>query len=322
MNRTLTLLIFIPSVVLMAASVGLTALLVSAMAPEGWMEIPAGVTGGALQLCQFAFIPLGFLLLRADNLTGWLFLGIGFLLFLMSNGASVAFLEYAHQKRLAESETVLTLQTDKARTDRIADLAILAAEQDIESKSYRGRGVQTLDKAIALQNQNTSQEAGEITVPDSSPFMAFAALAGITSERARAITWWLVAFLMDVCATAGGVALALFRPVKRNATAKREQTETVSVTEQQHSVTVTETHSLTTASQTETQPNHSPDQLDLRQALIDRCYGSSLPSLRQLIATTRLRYPRVKAVLEQLESEGVVHNLGKGKGYSYNQPQP
>ncbi|MCW7555543.1 hypothetical protein NX722_23550 [Endozoicomonas gorgoniicola] len=303
MNKTLATLTLIPVLILMGASIALTALLVSAMAPEGWMEWPAAITGGALQLCQFGFIPLGFLLLRKRNCSGWLFLVIGFLLFLVSNGASVAFLEYSYQKRVASSETVLAQQKNKERKDRISDLAILAAQQDIESKVYRGRGVETLKEVVSIQESNTRDTAVTETVASSSPFIAFAALTGITSDRARAIAWWLMSFLMDVCATAGSVALTLFRPQQRNATPEAETPETPA---QQNN---------------EAAGKEASNYIVIHSAIKSQLYGNKPPSLRNVMKETGWRYPKVKALYDQLEQEGIIRSLGKGRGYEYINPQ-
>ena len=119
-------------------------------------------------------------------------------LFVVSIGASVAFLENGEQARQQQGAVWQGRQTTLTQLDERIRIAQSAAEKDIDG-GYRQRGLDTLEQVEQWQEQRqallsepVSESAGAIGLGESQRFYA----------------WLLLAILIDGCAVAGWVVLS------------------------------------------------------------------------------------------------------------------
>ena len=188
------------SIILTIVSIVFTVLLWSQLPDEGWMKIISGMAGFALELCKFSLLPLSLLLLKNKKTmnAGVLLLLFGGSLFIVSIGASVAFLENGEQARQQQGTVWQGRQTTLAQLDERIRIAQSAAEKDIAG-GYRQRGLDTLEQVEQWQEQRqallsepVSESSGAIGLGESQRFYA----------------WLLLAILIDGCAVAGWVVLS------------------------------------------------------------------------------------------------------------------
>lgn len=188
------------SIILTIVSIVFTVLLWSQLSDEGWMKIISGLAGFALELCKFSLLPLSLLLLKSKKTmnAGVLLLLFGGSLFIVSIGASVAFLESGEQVRQQQGAVWQGRQTTLAQLDERIRIAQSAAEKDIAG-GYRQRGLDTLEQVEQWQEQRqtllsepVSESSGAIGLGESQRFYA----------------WLLLAILIDGCAVAGWVVLS------------------------------------------------------------------------------------------------------------------
>ena len=188
------------SFILTGVSIVFTVLLWSQLPEESWMKIIAGLAGFALELCKFSLLPLSLLLLKNTKTmsAGALLLLFGGALFVVSIGASVAFLENGEQARQQQGEVWQGRQTTLAQLDERIRIAQSAAEKDIAG-GYRQRGLDTLTQVEQWQEQRTALL--------NEPVIESSGAVGL-DESQRVYAWLLLAILIDGCAIAGWVVLS------------------------------------------------------------------------------------------------------------------
>ena len=191
------------SIILTLVSIVFTVLLWSQLPEEGWMKIISGLAGFALELCKFSLLPLSLLLLKnreTMNAGALLFL-FGSSLFVVSIGASVAFLENGEQARQQQGAVWQGRQTTLTQLDDRIRIAQSAAEKDIDG-GYRQRGLDTLEQVEQWQEQRQALLSEPVALNKES-----AGAIGL-GESQRFYAWLLLAILIDGCAVAGWVVLS------------------------------------------------------------------------------------------------------------------
>ena len=188
------------SIILTLVSIVFTVLLWSQLPDEGWMKIISGLAGFALELCKFSLLPLSLLFLKNKKTmnAGVLLLLFGGSLFIVSIGASVAFLENGEQARQQQGAVWQGRQTTLAQLDERIRIAQSSAEKDIAG-GYRQRGLDTLEQVEQWQEQRQ--------VLLSEPVAESSGAIGL-GESQRFYAWLLLAILIDGCAVAGWVVLS------------------------------------------------------------------------------------------------------------------
>ena len=188
------------SFILTGVSIVFTVLLWSQLPDEIWMKIVSGFAGFALELCKFSLLPLSFVLLKSKKTmsAGALLFLFGGALFVVSIGASVAFLESGEQARQQQGAVWQGRQTTLVQLDERIRIAQSAAEKDIAG-GYRQRGLDTLEQVEQWQEQRQALL--------SEPVTESAGAVGL-NESQRFYAWLLLAILIDGCAVAGWVVLS------------------------------------------------------------------------------------------------------------------
>ena len=191
------------SFILTGVSIVFTVLLWSQLPDEGWMKIISGLAGFALELCKFSLLPLSLLLLKNKKTmnAGVLLFLFGASLFVVSIGASVAFLENGEQARQQQSAVWQGRQTTLAQLDERIAIGQASAAKDSESSypNIRERGMSTLRKVEQWQEQRQALL--------SEPVAESSGAIGL-GESQRFYAWLLLAILIDGCAVAGWVVLS------------------------------------------------------------------------------------------------------------------
>lgn len=343
MNPLNRLSLQIASCILTGVSVVFTVLLWGQLPAESWMKIIAGLAGFALELCKFSLFPLAFLLLKNKKTlgsgAGLLFIGV--LLFVVSIGASVSFLENGEQARQQQSVVWQERQTTLAQLDERIRIGQLSAAKDIDG-GYRQRGLDTLKNVEQWQEQR-----GTII---NNPIVETAGVVGM-SESQRLYAWLLLAILIDGCAVAGWSVLsqdlnnkpeehllnkeyedqsinsirhledrieAFLRTEEDNEASSKLFLKTGSVQEDEQEIARNivdiETEAVTTHLEevsSEAKPELVVVDSDLIERVLSGEHGSVL-TIRGVMAKERIGYLKVKRVFDCLQNDELLIDTGKG----------
>jgi hypothetical protein len=343
MNPLNRLSLQIASCILTGVSVVFTVLLWGQLPAESWMKIVAGLAGFALELCKFSLFPIAFLLLKNKKTlgTGVGLLLIGGLLFVVSIGASVSFLENGEQARQQQSALWQERQTTLTQLDERIRISQLSAAKDIDG-GYRQRGLDT------LKNVDEWQEKRETLI--NNPVIETAGVGGM-NESQRFYAWLLLAILIDGCAVAGWSILSQEQNDKheehfpeKESEAKsansmhhlekkiemflrtqesREshsklflKTESIQEVEQEteNNIVNMETETITTNSE-EVSSEPKAELIVVDSDLIDRVlsgeHGTVL-TIRGIMSKEKIGYRKVKNVFDSLQNDELLVDTGKG----------
>ena len=263
------------------------------LAGNKWIGGLTATGGVVIQWLAFLVLPLGLLWLsKGQWLRGLPAVFYGVVVFGVSTGAAVAFLEQGEQTYRKDSDRY-------ALTNTVIELRTEAARIDIE-KGWRDRALQTLNKVDA---QDKERQA----LTSDSPLSKLAELYGWNSEQARRLAFLIFALLMD-----GGAILAsclvVFSPCVPEKKREQEQPETPTETgtetpeeqEQEHTSEVLE------AEEVKAYFDHREQARELVKSLPT---GTAV-SLRFIKERLRVGNPKAKAILQELEEESLIVSCG------------
>ena len=198
--------------------------------PEGiWSSILMGIAGFALEGSKFLLLLLALLFLKRKQFLASIVGGsLAALLFVVSIGASVGFLEKSEQQQQRSSEAWNSTQTSIAQIDEEIAMLLDSSRRDIEN-GYRERGLRTRNDIASLREQRETLLETPENAPVETSFGGLASMLGMEDDSVRLFAWLLLAVLIDGVAAACWAFLMLLRQSETVATALSE-TETVSET--------------------------------------------------------------------------------------------
>ena len=294
------------ALVLSGVSITFTVLLWSSLPAERWAGIMTGIAGLALEVCKFVLIPTSFILLKQKRLTlGFLSLLFGSLLFVVSIGASVGFLENSEQKQ--QKQSAVWIQRQASITSIDEQIATLQRNADNDTRNgFRARALETMDRINVLRDDkkqlmNAPQHSG-------SSFGALASIAGMDGQHNRAWAWLILALLIDGCAVIAWTILT------DDVSGRPDNgTETVRNVPERSGMMVSVTRTDSTTETTSVQF----EQLDrehfetIRKRLLAGQYGNN-PSIRGVMKAESIGYPKAAEAFSILEDERLIVRAAKG----------
>ena len=202
--------------ILSAVTTVFTVLLWGSLPEDTWSSILMGIAGFALEGSKFLLLLLALLFLKRKQFLAGIVGGtLAALLFIVSIGASVGFLEKSEQQQQHSSEAWRSTQNSIAQIDAEIDMLLVSSRTDIEN-GYRDRGLRTRTEIESLREQRKTL----LETPENSPvetsFGGLASMLGMDDQNIRLFAWLLLAVLIDGVAAACWAFLILL-----------EQTETV-----------------------------------------------------------------------------------------------
>ncbi len=312
MNYTTRYVLQVSSGILTFVSIVFTVLLWSQLPTEWWMKGIAGLAGFALELCKFSLLPLSFLMLKNRETTGGLaLLLLGSLLFAVSIGASVAFLENGEQQRQQQSLAWQQRQTSIAQLDEQIKIG-----QQSASRTLRADTLNQVEQWQSERKELLSQ-----------PVENSSMMLGIDQQQ-RLSAWLLLAILIDGCAIAGWVLLSRkehHQEEKTFSTTSEQQQKRLQnikpepellpeqVTE---AIKEPEIEPETEASQSTLFDNVSEHELiiiepEIRDRIVHGEHGERF-SIRGFMEKEKIGHKKAKPILNSLVQEGVLISLERG----------
>ncbi len=195
--------------ILSAVTTVFTVLLWSSLPEDIWSSILMGIAGFALEGSKFLLLVLALVFVRKKLYSASIvsaFLAI--LLFIVSIGASIGFLEKSEQQQQRSSDSWANTQKSVSQIDTDIETLLVSAKNDIEN-GYRTRGLDTRKDIAALREQRQTL----LNVPDSmaaeTSFGGLSSMIGMTDKSVRLFAWTLLAVLIDGVAAACWVFLGL-----------------------------------------------------------------------------------------------------------------
>ena len=169
---------------------------------DSWASILMGVAGFALEGSKFLLLLLALLFLKQKQFLASIVGGtLATLLFLVSIGASVGFLEKSEQQQQRSSGVWSSTQTSIAQIDAEIEMLLDASRRDIEN-GYRERGLRNRDDIASLREQRKTL----LETPENSPvetsFGGLSSMLGMDDDSVRLFAWLLLAVLIDGVAAA------------------------------------------------------------------------------------------------------------------------
>ena len=171
--------------------------------PEGiWASILMGIAGFALEGSKFLLLLLALLFLKRKQFLASIVGGtLATLLFIVSIGASVGFLEKSEQQQQRSSGAWNSTQTGIAQIDAEIEMLLDSSRIDIEN-GFRERGLRTRNDIASLREQRETL----LETPENSPvetsFGGLASMLGMDDDNVRLFAWLLLAVLIDGVAAA------------------------------------------------------------------------------------------------------------------------
>lgn len=207
--------------ILSAITTVFTVILWSELPQDSWTSFLMGLAGFALEGCKFLLLVLAVVFYRDRLYFAALFSGIlAALLFVVSIGASVGFLEKSEQQQRQQSWQGQQIRQQSNQLHNEIALLTESARRDV-ANSYRERALETQARIDNLRNQQKRLQSELLAGVVDSSFSGLAGLLGIDDGQTRLIAWLVLALLIDGVAGACWIFLALLK-----------QSETVSDYEQ------------------------------------------------------------------------------------------
>ena len=202
--------------ILSAVTTVFTVLLWGSLPEDTWSSILMGIAGFALEGSKFLLLLLALLFLkRKQFLASIVGSTLAALLFIVSIGASVGFLEKSEQQQQHSSDAWRSTQNSIAQIDAEIDMLLVSSRTDIEN-GYRDRGLRTRAEIESLREQRKTLLETPENMPVETSFGGIASMLGMDDQSTRLFAWLLLAVLIDGVAAACWVFLILL-----------EQSETV-----------------------------------------------------------------------------------------------
>lgn len=195
--------------ILSAVTTVFTVLLWGSLPEDVWSSLLMGAAGFALEGSKFLLLLLALLFFRQKQFLASVTGGfLALLLFVVSIGASVGFLEKSEQQQKRSSQTWNNSQKSVSQIDAEIETLLLSSRTDIEN-GYRERGLKTREEIANLRSfRKTLQETPE-TLPAETSFGGLASMVGMDNQKIRLYAWLLLAILIDGVAAACWVFLAM-----------------------------------------------------------------------------------------------------------------
>ena len=195
--------------ILSAVTTVFTVLLWGSLPEDTWSSILMGVAGFALEGSKFLLLLLALLFLKRKQFLASIVGGsLATLLFIVSIGASVGFLEKSEQQQQRSSDAWNSTQTSIAQIDAEIEMLLDSSRRDIEN-GYRERGLRTRTEIASLREQRKTL----LETPENSPvetsFGGLASMLGMDDDNVRLFAWLLLAVLIDGVAAACWAFLVL-----------------------------------------------------------------------------------------------------------------
>ena len=188
-----------------------TVILWASLPTDIYSQILMGIAGFALEGSKFLLLVLALLFFRrkyfSASITGAV---LSFLLFVVSIGASIGFLESSEQQQQHSSQAWQDQRKQLAMIDLEIESLLSSINDDINN-GYRDRGLKTRKEVAKLKQERKALLATETYQADSS-FSGLAGLMGMNNNSIRLVAWLVLAILIDGVAAACWVFLALLEP--------------------------------------------------------------------------------------------------------------
>ena len=197
--------------ILSAITTVFTVILWSELPQDNWASFLMGLAGFALEGCKFILLILAVVFYRDRFYFAALFSGIlSVLLFIVSIGASVGFLEKSEQQQQQQSWQG---QQIRQQSSQLLDEILLlteSARRDVAS-GYRERALETQSRIVNLREQQNRLQSEPLVMVADSSFSGLAGLLGMANQQTRLVAWLVLALLIDGVAGACWVFLALLK---------------------------------------------------------------------------------------------------------------
>ncbi len=195
--------------ILSAVTTVFTVLLWGSLPEDTWASLLMGIAGFALEGSKFLLLLLALLFLKRKQFLASIVGGtLATLLFVVSIGASVGFLEKSEQQQQRSSGAWNNTQNSIAQIDAEIEMLLDASRRDIEN-GYRDRGLRTRTEISSLREQRKTL----LETPENSPvetsFGGLASMLGMDDDSVRLYAWLLLAVLIDGVAAACWAFLVL-----------------------------------------------------------------------------------------------------------------
>lgn len=188
--------------ILSAVTTVFTVLLWGSLPEDIWSSILMGIAGFALEGSKFLLLLLALLFLkRKQFLAGIVGGALATLLFVVSIGASVGFLEKSEQQQQRASEAWGNIQISISQIDAEIEMLLSSSRTDIEN-GYRDRGLRTRSDIATLREQRKTLLETPENMPVDTSFGGLASMLGMDDQSIRLFAWLLLAVLIDGVAAA------------------------------------------------------------------------------------------------------------------------
>lgn len=197
--------------ILSAITTVFTVILWSELPQDSWTSFLMGLAGFALEGCKFLLLVLAVVFYRDRFYLAALFSGtLAALLFVVSIGASVGFLEKSEQQQRQHSWQGQQIRQQSNQLHNEIALLTESAQKDVAS-GYRERALETQVRIDNLRNQQRQLQSESLAGVVDSSFSGLAGLLGMEDGKTRLIAWLVLALLIDGVAGACWVFLALLK---------------------------------------------------------------------------------------------------------------
>lgn len=197
--------------ILSAITTVFTVILWSELPQDNWTSFLMGLAGFALEGCKFLLLILAVVFYRDRLYFAALSSGIlAALLFVVSIGASVGFLEKSEQQQRQQSWQGQQIQKQSNQLHDEILLLTESARRDVAS-GYRERALETQSRIDDLREQQNQLQSEPLAMVADSSFSGLAGLLGMANQQTRLIAWLVLALLIDSVAGACWVFLALLK---------------------------------------------------------------------------------------------------------------
>lgn len=188
--------------ILSAVTTVFTVMLWGSLPENTWASILMGIAGFALEGSKFLLLLLALLFLNRKQFLASIVGGLlAALLFIVSIGASVGFLEKSEQQQQRSSDAWNSTQTGIDQIDAEIEMLLDSSRIDIEN-GFRERGLRTRNDIASLRGQRKTL----LETPENSPvetsFGGLASMLGMDDDNVRLFAWLLLAVLIDGVAAA------------------------------------------------------------------------------------------------------------------------
>lgn len=284
-----------------------TVILWASLPTDIYSQILMGIAGFALEGSKFLLLVLALLFFRRKYFSASIVASaLSFLLFVVSIGASIGFLESSEQQQQHSSQAWQDQRKQLAMIDLEIESLLSSVSDDINN-GYRGRALKTRKEVAQLKQERKALLTTETYQADSS-FSGLAGLMGMNNNSIRLVAWLVLAILIDGVAAACWVFLALLEPETENRTDSREP-ETPdffkTTKETMFNCTATEKTSTEVIINNDNNRDYLYEQVKQKILAGTPGYTKSL-SLNRLMRLESIGYAKARRVMDKIQQEQLV----------------